>query len=187
VRPERGSTIPWPHESTRFEVYGTMIAKRWIGRRVVLLAVLGLALGLAACGPRPPRYGEVAAQVAPVAADRARLFIYRDYEPYESLGRPYLYLNGQRIGISEPGGVLFRDVVPGTYLISVDSVGVYPNQFKTLAMRAGETYYSKITSLRSWVSGGIINEYQADTFVVVLVDAEQARREMPSMWFFGGP
>jgi hypothetical protein len=165
-----------------------MIAKHCIGRRVVSLAVLGLALGLAACGPRPPRYGEVATQVAPVATDRARLFIYRDYEPYESLGRPYLYLNGQRIGISEPGGVLFRDVVPGTYLISVDSVGVYPNQFKTVAMRAGETHYAKITSLRSWESGGgAFNEYEADTFVVVLVDAEQGRREIPSMWFFGGP
>ena len=165
-----------------------MSAKHRIGRRIGLLAVLGLALGLPACGPQPPRYGEVATQVPPVGADRARLFIYRDYELYESMGRPYLYLNGERIGISEPGGVLFRDVVPGTYLISVDSVGVYPNQFKTVAMNAGETHYAKITSLRSWVSGGgFTSEYEADTFVVVLVDAEQGRREVPSMWFFGGP
>jgi len=156
--------------------------------RVFSLALLGVALALAACGPRPPTYGEVAAQVPPVSADRARLFIYRDYEPYESLSRPYLYLNGAVIGISEPGGVLYRDVPPGVYLISVDSYGIYPDQFKTVQMTAGQTYYSKITSLRSWVSGSnLMLNSEADTFVVVLVDAEQARREMPAMWFFGGP
>lgn len=157
-------------------------------RWALSLALLGLVLALAACGPRPPRYGEIASQVPPVRPDLARLYIYRDYEPYESLSRPYLYLNGGRIGISEPGGVLYRDVPPGSYLISVDSFGIYPNQFKTVQMSAGGTYYAKITSLKSWASDGdLMRDFGTDTFVVVLVDPAQAQREIPAMWFFGGP
>ena len=144
-------------------------------------------MALAACGQRPPEYAEIAAQVPPVRPGLARLFIYRDYEPYESLSRPYLYLNGAIIGISEPGGVIYRDVPPGSYLISIDSYGVYPNQFKTVQMSAGGTYYSKITSLRSWEDGNdLAREFGADTFVVVLIDPEQAQREMATKWFFGG-
>jgi len=166
-----------------------MIARKRSDHRPLMLAVFGLLLALAACGSsRPPEYGQIAAQVPPVGADRARLYIYRDYEPYESLSRPYLYLNGAIIGISEPGGVIYRDVMPGSYLISVDSYGVYPNQFKTVQMKAGETHYAKITSLRSWESGGNnVRDNAADTFVVVLVDPQQAQREIPSKWFFGGP
>ena len=164
-----------------------MVAARLSHRWARSLALLGVVLALAACGPRPPRYGEIASQVPPVRPDLARLYIYRDYEPYESLSRPYLYLNGARTGISEPGGVIYRDVPPGSYLISVDSVGIYPNQFKTVQMSAGGTYYAKITSLRSWDSGDdMMRDFGADTFVVVLVDPEQAKREIPAMWFFGG-
>src|ERR1700726_3614138 len=82
----------------------------------------GVMMLLSACtGGREPRYADIAAKVPPVVADRARLYFYRDYEPYESLGRPYIYLNSQRNGISEPGGVFYRDIPEGTYLVLVDS------------------------------------------------------------------
>jgi len=149
--------------------------------------LLGAVLVLAACTQRPPEYAAIASHVPPVPAGLARLFIYRDYEPYESLSRPYLYLNGVIIGISEPGGVIYRDVPPGSYLISVFSHGIYPNQFKTVQMSAGGTYYSKITSLRSWDEGDdFMRGLSGDTFVVVLIDPEQAQREMATKWFFGG-
>jgi hypothetical protein len=63
-----------------------------IGFGFLKTAVAGIML-LAACTPtHQPRYGDIAATAPPVAADRARLFFYRDYEPYESLARPYISL-----------------------------------------------------------------------------------------------
>jgi len=159
-----------------------------IGFGFLKTAVAGIML-LAACTPtHQPRYGDIAATAPPVAADRARLYFYRDYEPYESLARPYIFLNGQASAISEPGGVSYRDVPQGSYLVAVDSYGVYPEQAKTVAAKPGETYYVKVESLRSWASGGGANDdYERDTFVVVLIDPEQARREIIALAFFGSP
>jgi hypothetical protein len=149
-------------------------------RRLALAALLGLA---ACTGPAGTPFPEVAASVPPVPADRGRIYFYRDYEPYESLSRPPLYLNGQEVGASIPGGVFYRDVPPGTYEIKVLSLGLYPNQFKTITLRPGDTYYAKITSLRSWSGAdtGDISSFVADTFVVVLIDPNQARRELDLM------
>ena len=159
-----------------------------IGSRIVAIAAAALLALLAGCvgqiGPPGPRYAEVAAQIPTLATGRARFFFYRDWEPYETLGQPYLYLNGQRVGISIPGGVFYRDMPPGQYLISVDTVGVYWNPFKTVTVAAGETRYVKIESRSDWESG--FDTYEADTFVVVLIDATQARRELDGMRFVTG-
>ena len=154
---------------------------------------LGLAMAvvmlLAACAAAPQvHYADVAATVSPLSADRGRLYFYRDYEPYESLARPYIYLNNQVSAISEPGGVLYRDVPAGAYVIAIDSYGLYPEQAKTVAVKGGETYYIKVESLRSWASGGgENNDYERDTFVAVLIDPERARQEIPGLVFFRGP
>src|SRR5215472_15546210 len=86
------------------------------GRIMSSVTALGVLALLAACtgavGPAGPTLAEIAAQLPPVPVDRARFFFYRDYEPYESLGRPYVTLNGEVAGISEPGGVFYRDMQP---------------------------------------------------------------------------
>jgi len=151
-------------------------------------AAAGVILLSGCATTHQPRYAEIAATVPPVSADRARFYFYREYEPYESLARPYIYLNSQRSVISEPGGVLYRDVPQGSYFIAVDSYGVFPEQSKTVAVKGGETYYIKVESLRSWASGGGANDnYERDTFVVVLINPEQARHEIPNLEFFGSP
>jgi hypothetical protein len=113
----------------------------------------------------------------------ATIYFYRDYEPYESLSRPPLYLNGHEIGVSIPGGVFYRDVPPGTYEISPLSLGLYPNQFKTIAVKAGDTFYAKLESLRSWSGGdkGDLASFVSHTFVVVLIDPNHVRRELSLM------
>ena len=153
-----------------------------------LMSMAGVVL-LTACTAAPQaRYADVAATVAPLSADRGRLYFYRDYELYESLARPYIYLNNQPSAISEPGGVLYRDVPAGAYVIAVDSYSRgYPARAKTVAVKGGEIYYIKVESLRSWASGGGVNDYERDTFVAVLVDPEQARQEIPDLAFFRGP
>jgi len=159
-----------------------------VGFRFPKTAVAAVMLLAACTAAHQPRYADIAATVPPMSADRARLYFYRDYEPYESLARPYIYLNGQPLAISEPGGVLYLDVPQGSYLVAVDSYGVYPDQSRTVAAKAGETYYVKVESLRSWASGGGDNrDYERDTFVVVLIDPEQARPEITAFAFFGSP
>jgi len=150
-------------------------------RRLAALALLILVAGCA--GSFPPRFQETAAQVPPVPADRARIFFYRDYEPYEGAGRPYLSLNGERIGIAEPGGAIYRDVAPGTYRVTVASYGIWPFPPPPLALRAGEVRYVKIESLQSWASCGTIMRF---TFVPMPVDAAQGEREVSGSWFYGG-
>ena len=154
-----------------------------------LKAAMVGAILLAGCSMAPQqRYSDVAALVPPPAADRARIYFYRDDEPYESLARPQIFLNGSRFAVSGSGEVFYRDLPPGSYLVAVDSYGIYPRQDKTVAVRAGETYYIKIESLRSWASGGGVNvDYERDTFVVALIDTEQARQEISALDFFGSP
>jgi hypothetical protein len=150
---------------------------------VLRLSGVALFLALAGClGPAEPYYPQVAATIPPVPPNQGRIYFYREYEPYESLSRPYLYLNRQVVGVSIPGGVFYRDVPPDTYEVSVYSQGAFPNQFKTVAVKPGDTFYAKIESLRSWYSGaGPLREFERDTFVVAIMDPIQARAEFERM------
>ncbi len=157
-------------------------------RPIALLAACLLAL-LGACGgtgaPGGPRYAEVAGQVPAVAPDRARFYFYRDYELYESQDRPYIRLNGQVAGISEMGVVSYRDVPPGQYLISVDTRSLYPDQFKTVGVKGGETVYVKIESLKAYSEGR--NGFGPATFVVAIIDPARGRREIDPMKYVASP
>jgi hypothetical protein len=148
-------------------------------RRPLRLLVF-LLLAVAGCA-QPPPFPAVAPLIPPLAPDLSRIYFYRDDEPYESLSEPYIYLNGKRTGTSILGGVFYRDVVPGTYLISVDTVGIYWNPFKTVTLQPGDTLYVKIESLRSWESSGGEGDYEADTFVVAIIPPEQGEKELAGM------
>ncbi|HEV2549575.1 MAG TPA: DUF2846 domain-containing protein [Stellaceae bacterium] len=114
-----------------------------------------LLLALAACaGPSGPLFPEVAGTVPPAPADRSRIYFYRDYEPYESLALTDVFLNGATAGVSMPGAVFYRDVAPGTYEVSVYSVGSFPNAAKSVSLKAGDTVYAKVESLHAWFGGG---------------------------------
>ena len=85
--------------------------RRYLSGFLVLLALTACA------NPPAPSFAQEVPTVPPLAAGMARIYFYRDYEPYESLGRPLIFLNGQTVGISIPGGTFYRDVAPGTYPI----------------------------------------------------------------------
>ena len=156
------------------------MAKARLGIALAALAALLTACGAGTAGPR---FADVAAQLPPIAPDRARFYFYRDYELYESMARPYITLNGEVAGISEPGGVSYRDVAPGPYLVAVRNYTLYPDQDKTVTVRAGESEYVKIESLKSYASG--MEVYEFDTFVVVIVDPDQGRRDIAPKRYFG--
>jgi hypothetical protein len=151
--------------------------------KAIALATMALASACAGVGaPAGPTFAQVAAQLPPIPPDRARIFFYRDYELYESMGRPDITLNGETAGISEPGGVFYRDVAPGRYLIAVRDSTLYPHQDKTVTLSAGQTAYAKIESLKSYNSGD--STHEPDTFVVVLVNPAEGQHEIASERYF---
>lgn len=149
--------------------------------------ILSGALGLAACagGGEPPgaRFAQVAAQIPPVPPDRVRFFFYRDYSLYNSDQRPTITLNGQPVAIAEIGGVSYRDVAPGTYVISVPYSAIYPNKDKAVTAAGGQTVYAKIQS-EKYEQNVTLLDYQPDIFVVVLVDPALAQQEIASKRYF---
>jgi hypothetical protein len=149
------------------------------GAGIVLLATAGWAW--------PPPTASIA--VPPVPRGEARVWFYRDLEPYETLARPYIRMNGGVVGISEPGGAFYRDVSPGLYHVAVDSYGRDFNQFKDVLLVPGQEVYVKIVSLRDWVQGGGGGRgggYARNTFYVWLMPTEAARWDVGRTPFFGG-
>ena len=138
-------------------------------RRAAATAFLSIATS---CAQLPPTS---AVAIPPIPSGAARIWFYRDYEPYETLARPYVRLNEQIVGISEPGGAFYRDVPPARYSITVDTAGRDVNQFADIDLGAGQQAYAKVLSLRSWLADDCLAWGGCDTFYVRLMRAEAAR------------
>ena len=139
-----------------------------------LRACIGLALVLSASCSRLPPVSAV--DFPPIPPGSARIWFYRVYDPTESKGRPYIYMNGAIVGISEQGYVFYRDVLAGLYHVSVESYGRDLSQFRDVALVPGQQAYVKILSLRSWVESG--RTFSRDTFYVLIVPPTFAQGEI---------
>jgi len=149
---------------------------RWLAS-LLLIALAGCA------GPTGPLFPDAVSTISPPAGGMARIYFYREYEPYESLTQAYLYLNGERVAVSVPGGVSYRDVAPATYTVSAWTQGDFPNASRSVVARAGDIFYAKIESLRAWQSGGGETNFERDTFIVTLIDPAQAHRDLARMHY----
>jgi hypothetical protein len=84
------------------------------------------------------------AQVAQVAAGsippgQARIWFYRDYEPFVSRNFASVDLNGARVASLPPAsGPVYRDVAPGHYRITPESWGTDINQSKEVDLAPGQ-------------------------------------------------
>jgi hypothetical protein len=94
------------------------------------------------------------AETAGPSPGYARIWIYRYDEPYVSLATPYIRFNGAIVGVSQPGGVFYRDVPPGEYYITVDSEGRDVDQFANVAVVAGQQIYIQVQVSKYWDCGG---------------------------------
>ena len=143
-----------------------------------------LLLLLTGCSQVPPTN---AAVIPPIPAGGARIWIYRNDGPAESHERPYLRINGQIAGISEPNGAFYRDLPPGRYTVSVDSYGVpYPNQFAQFDLGAGQEAFVKVLSQRERVGGGGDSGFGLRAiFYAWLIPPDEARPEISSIPFYG--
>lgn len=149
--------------------------------------VLLVFLMLEACAPTGPRFAAVASSLPPIPAGTARIYFYRVSEPYEGDVPTIAYLNGTAVGTTQAGAVLYRDVAPGSYDITVASDAAFPNQFKSARLAAGETLYVRVETLESWACGGKApSSCNYTTFAVSLIAADTARQEMQNLEFLRG-
>ena len=155
---------------------GCPVAMLWW--HVLAAAILLLATN---CAPLPPTRSTAIPQIP--SAD-ARVWFYRDGGPYETHQRPYLRLNGQIAGISEPNGVFYRDVTPGHYIVTTDSyLSSDFDQFAEIDLVAGQEAFVKVLSQAQKVGG---ERAARENFYTRVVPAEIARADTTRSFFYGG-
>jgi hypothetical protein len=159
---------------------------RGIALMRLLKAVAGaLLLAIASCAPLPPT---ASVAVPPLPAGEARVWFYRDLGPYDGLGTPFLRMNGAIVGVSEPGGALYRDVAPGQYHVTVDNYLGDFDSTRQVYLFPGQQSYFKIVSLKNWIAGGnrFGNDFHRDTFYVREIPPEVAQGDVARSQFYGG-
>lgn len=124
------------------------------------------------------------AAIPPIPPGEARVWVYRDYIPSETLNMTAVQLNGVYAGYAQLGGAFYRDVPPGVYHVTVDSYGVDFNQSTNIALVPGQQAFIKIESLRSWVECD--RRCQRDTFYARLIPTEVARAQIGQSFYDGG-
>lgn len=150
-----------------------------------LVFALGLALaGCIAQNPDLPVFAAAEHTLPPPAPGMARLFFYRLLEPYQQPLGITVMLNEKPVGFSRNGTVLYRDVPAGSYFVSVASYSPYPDQFKTVQVAAGQTWYFRIESFSGWSC--LRSTCRGDTFVVAIVAPAQALAEIAPLGLLGG-
>jgi hypothetical protein len=149
-----------------------------------LAAVLMLAA--TSCAPLPPT---AAVAVPPIPAGEARVWFYRDLGLYDGLGTPYLRMNGAIVGVSEPGGALYRDVAPGQYHVAVDANYLSdPDQARDVYLFPGQQAYFKILPLNNFIINGnrFASNFQRDIYYVWQIPPEVAQGDVARSQFYGG-
>jgi len=124
------------------------------------------------------------AAIPPIPAGDARLWFYRDSGPRETQTRPYLRLNGQIAGISQPTGAFYRDVAPGHYTVTVDSyLSTDFDQFADIDLTVGQEAYVKVLAQGHWVGG---ERADRENFYTRVIPAEAGRADTARRSFYGG-
>jgi hypothetical protein len=145
-----------------------------------------LLLAMAECTSLPPT---AAVAVPPLPAGEARAWFYRDPWVYDCQGTPYIRMNETIVGVSQVGGASYRNVLPGQYLVTVDTYLAAPDQTRNVYLFPGQQAYFKIVCLRNWIAGGGAkndNGYQRDTFYVWEIPPEVAQGDVARSQFYGG-
>jgi hypothetical protein len=106
----------------------------------------------------------------PVPAGDARLIFYRTVDYQGTQAMPEIALNGAPTGRTENGTMLFRDVAPGSYKITVAPTLPYPNQFPSVSVKPGDVAYVEIGTLANMGDIMPTERSYADTFILSVVD-----------------
>ncbi len=105
-----------------------------ISRYALLIATVLSLVAAEAASAKPAAVN--ATTVPPVTAGDARIWIYRDYLPSESLNPATVSINGTETGYAQAaGGVFYRDAAARHYLVAVNSYGRDHEPVRQLVVR----------------------------------------------------
>jgi len=159
------------------------IGRRAPLRQVATAAAAAMLFATTNCA-QPTMIGSVG--IPPIPTGEARIWVYRDYEPYAGKGLPAVFANGGYIGRAQLGGAFYRDVAPDQYRITVETYGTDVNQAADFDLAPGRTAYVKIVSNPSWVAYGLESQIERPTFYAWLIPSEAAQADLEKLAFYGG-
>lgn len=148
-------------------------------RNLLRPAIVLFALAIAACA-QPANFGQIADMLPPPPPGKARIYVYRWLEPYETMSWARVYLNGREIAVAAPGTMFYHDVSPGRYDVTANQAGAFPRQPGTVTVAAGESVYARIEVLAPWETS---KKGQSDILTVSFVDLRTARQEMADLQY----
>jgi hypothetical protein len=156
------------------------------GRHSRRVPALGLLAALFVCGLLVPAVAAAIPGGPPPGY--ARIWVYRLYEPSVSLDRSYVRFNGRIVGISELGGAFYRDVTPGEYYVTVDTLGQDVNQFVRVGAAAGQQIYIEVQVLQYWACQGyeVHTQWCPPTFYTRVQPPQVAAAVIAHSRFYGG-
>lgn len=155
-----------------------MVAKNFTWRRWVAACAVALLLSeLHPLAGASIAAAQVASPAPPPGA--ARIWFYRDYEPYGTRSYASVALNGVFVGYAQPtGAVFYRDIPPGRYHVTVGAQGQDVNQDAWVDLAPGQQAFVKILGSNTWDAGGAHLIYSRDTYYARVVPPQIAQAEI---------
>ncbi len=135
----------------------------------------GLLLMMGACVSLPGS-NEAHGPAPPVPAGQARIWVYRERLPSESLNHAKVDVNGSYFGSVANGASFYRDLPPGRYRIVPQSYSHDFSQDSNVALAPGQQAYVKILSMQTW--DGACRDCYRDTFYAWLIPPPVAQAEI---------
>jgi hypothetical protein len=155
-------------------VGGGGLSQGWAGLSV--LAIAGCA--------QLPAVG--AGGIPPIAPREARIWVYRDQQPSLIPEVPYVRFNGAIVGVAYAGGAFYRDVLPGAYHVTVDSMGKDVDQSSDVRLAPGQEAFIAIQQLDSWYMAGAWPTAIRPTFYARLMAPGLGQAEVARSANYGG-
>jgi hypothetical protein len=157
-----------------------MVGKNFLSRGLrswaASCAVALLLSGAYSLAGAPAAVAQVASPAPPGAA---RIWFYRDYEPYGARSMAAVALNGAVVGYAQPEGTPFyRDVSPGRYHVTVGTQGEDVNQDTWIDVAPGQQAFVKVLGTNTWDAGGDNVIYSRDTYYARVMPPQIAQAEI---------
>ena len=140
--------------------------------RIVGGTVIAFLLGACASGPK---MSDVASSIPSLRSDEGRIYFYRSNSMLGAAIQPSIYLDGQVVGSSKPGGFFFVDAKPGPKEVATTTE---VEKKLTFTLDRGQTRY-----VRTAISMGVL----AGRVQPELVDEATGASELKEMSYIGTP